>query len=164
MTQPDWDVGVTVMNGDWRDSDIETALTAARAALAAESVAEGAEISIAFADDETVRVYNRDYRGKDSPTNVLSFPQGEDAAPDGSIVLGDILLAHETCARESAESGIEFAAHVSHLTVHGVLHLLGYDHEVDEDAEEMEAREVEILAALGIENPYIDREEAAEPA
>jgi len=164
VTDTDWDIGITVLAGDWQELEIETAISATQAALGAENVAKGAELSIAFADDETVREYNRDYRGKDKATNVLSFPQDLEPGPDGAIVLGDILLARETCVREASELGLMFQDHLSHLSVHGVLHLLGYDHEVDEDAEEMETREVQILAEMGIENPYIDREQAREPA
>ena len=164
MTDTDWDIGITVLAGDWQEPEIEAAISATQSALGAEGVENGAELSIAFADDETVREYNRDYRGKDKATNVLSFPQDPEPGPDGTIVLGDILLARETCVREATELGLTFSDHLSHLSVHGVLHLLGYDHEIDEDAEEMETREVQILAEMGIENPYIDREQAREPA
>lgn len=128
-----------------------------------------AEISVALADDALVHRLNRDYRGKDKPTNVLSFPlldhedgdepgdetgmQEEDGAP---ILLGDVILAHETVAREAAEQGKTFEEHVVHLVVHGVLHLLGYDHETDEDADRMERLEARILEGLGVADPYAD--------
>lgn len=118
-----------------------------------------AEVSVKFASDEQVRALNRDYRGKDKATNVLSFPM---AAPDElasppppGLLLGDIVLAHGVCAREAAEKGVEIETHAAHLLVHGALHLIGYDHETsDSDAEEMEAVETRALAALGIADPY----------
>ena len=93
------------------------------------------------------RALNRDYRGKDAATNVLSFPQ---PAP----LLGDIILARETVVREAAEKGVSFEAHLVHLIIHGWLHLQGYDHETEADAARMEAIEIAALARLGIDNPY----------
>lgn len=121
-----------------------------------------AEISIRFTSDDEVRTLNRDYRGKDKPTNVLSFPMIEpdlvDALLDGGaeeLLLGDIVLAQGVCAAEAAEKGIAVEAHAAHLVVHGVLHLLGHDHETgDADAERMEDAERRALAAIGIEDPY----------
>jgi probable rRNA maturation factor len=120
------------------------------------------EVSVKFTSDAEVRALNRDYRGKDKATNVLSFPMaGPDllaAATDGDdieILLGDIVLAHGVCAAEAAERGIAMETHAAHLLVHGTLHLLGYDHETgEEDAEEMEAVERRALATLGIADPY----------
>jgi probable rRNA maturation factor len=115
------------------------------------------EISLVFADNDTVQELNRDYRGFDKPTNVLSF-----ALTDGEVgpqipdvvMLGDVILAFETVENEARLQGKSFAAHSSHLIVHGVLHLLGYDHEEDDQAEEMEALEKRILAILEIDDPY----------
>lgn len=119
------------------------------------------EVSVKFTSDDEVRVLNRDYRGKDKPTNVLSFPM---VAPDliemiantddGEVLLGDIVLAHGTCAREAEAREITIAAHATHLIVHGTLHLLGYDHMNDGEAEAMEALEQAIMASLGLHNPY----------
>ncbi|MBH1943391.1 rRNA maturation RNase YbeY [Erythrobacter sp. YJ-T3-07] len=121
------------------------------------------EASILFTSDAHVHELNRDWREKDKPTNVLSFPMLErdellDLAPDGPpALLGDIALAHETCAREAAEKGIPLEAHASHLVVHGLLHLAGLDHEISPaDAQEMEALEVKALALLGLPDPYGD--------
>ena len=111
------------------------------------------EVSVFLADDAAVQALNRDWRGKDKPTNVLSFPAPENAAR----LLGDIALARETIAREAAEQGKSFEAHAAHLIVHGFLHLLGYDHEEEEEAEAMETRERAILAALGIADPYASK-------
>lgn len=154
------DIDCTILAGDWTEADQETARIAALAALKAgldpAEAGEAFEISLAFADDATVQELNRDYRGQDKPTNVLSFETGEEAMPGEPVILGDVVLARETCAREAAEMDKSFSDHLTHLTIHGVLHLLGYDHIDDADAEEMESLEVEILAAMGIDNPYLD--------
>jgi probable rRNA maturation factor len=105
-------------------------------------------LTVALADDRRVRVLNARHRNKDEPTNVLSYPSGE------RRFLGDIVLARQTVLREAREQKKTPAAHVSHLVVHGTLHLLGYDHENDADAERMEALERRILARLGITDPY----------
>ena len=123
------------------------------------------EIAIRLTDDAEVHALNRDFRGKDKPTNVLSFPQVQDDlleglanSDDGEILLGDIVLARETCAREAEEKGISLADHATHLIVHGTLHLVGYDHMDDASATAMEALEVKALASLGIANPYADQD------
>jgi len=110
----------------------------------------GGQITVRFVDDEEGRALNRDYRGKDYATNVLSFPYETDP-----VVLGDLVIAPAVCAREAAEQGKAVADHMAHLVVHGVLHLSGYDHESDAEAEAMEALEGEILAGLGIADPYL---------
>lgn len=117
------------------------------------------EISILLTDDDAVRALNRDYRGKDAATNVLSFPMIDPAdltefGEDGELLLGDIALASGVCAREAAAKGVTMTDHASHLIVHGTLHLLGFDHMNDDDADDMEAMEVRALARLGIANPY----------
>jgi probable rRNA maturation factor len=112
------------------------------------------EISLLLTDDAGVQELNRVWRGLDKPTNVLSFPAGAPPAPEGPRPLGDVALAYETIAHEAEKEGKSFADHVAHLVVHGTLHLLGYDHEAEADAEVMEAREVEALERLGISDPY----------
>ena len=119
--------------------------------------------SLLFTSDAEVQVLNREWRGKDKPTNVLSFPMMERAdfltlAPTGPPeLLGDIALAFETCAREAAEKAVPLDHHAAHLIIHGLLHLAGYDHEISpEDAAEMEALEIKALASMGIGNPYCD--------
>lgn len=132
---------------------IRCAEKAARAALVATRVAGPASLAVSLADDDAVERLNAAYRGKNRPTNVLSFPDGA-TDPDGRAALGDIILAYETVAREAAQQAKPLADHVSHLTAHGVLHLLGWDHETEAEAEAMEAMERSILAVLGIADPY----------
>ena len=153
---------------DWPAGDWEA--LAGRAADAAAQVVESLAnprlvTSLLFTSDAEIHELNREWRQRDKPTNVLSFPMLERTDlvhldPDGPPeMLGDIALAYETCAREAAEKGVALESHASHLIVHGLLHLAGYDHEIsDADAEEMEALEVKALALLGIADPYSDRE------
>jgi probable rRNA maturation factor len=114
-----------------------------------------AELSILLTDDAEQHELNQQWRGKDSSTNVLSFPQIEPFGPVIGI-LGDITLARETLIREAAEQGVTFEAHFTHLVVHGFLHILGYDHLTDAEALQMESLETQILASLGIDDPYAD--------
>ena len=157
----DWDAGV-----DWE----VLAADACAAALAASShggladAANVVEVSVRLSDNAEVQALNRDYRHKDKPTNVLSFPMVPsdllDAlanSDDGEVLLGDIVLAAETVQAEAADKNVTVAAHVKHLIVHGLLHLLGYDHEDEGQAEHMEALETTALVALGVADPYGDR-------
>jgi len=150
---PGWDVV----------SDVEAVVRrAAEAVLVSEIIAEKlppeSEAAIVLADDAFVQTLNRDYRGKDKPTNVLSFAalDGEDIAPPPGepVELGDIIIALETVLAEAEESDKSLTDHLSHLTVHGMLHLLGFDHMEEEEAEIMEAAERKILATLNISDPY----------
>lgn len=142
---------------------------AAKAAVAQSPYAELAtspatvEVSVRLTDDAAVQLLNRQYRGKDAPTNVLSFPmvqpdllQALGNTDDGEILLGDIVLAHGICSAEAAKRGVPIAEHAAHLIVHGTLHLLGYDHDNDADGDAMEAMELAALATLGLASPYKD--------
>ncbi|MCA6107631.1 rRNA maturation RNase YbeY [Bradyrhizobium cenepequi] len=133
----------------------------AAAEIAEADVAE-AELAVMLTDDSGIRTLNCNWRGIDKPTNVLSFPAlqttGADGLDDAPRMLGDIAIAYETTRKEADEEDKPFDHHLSHLAVHGFLHLIGYDHENDDDAEQMENLEREILAQLGIPDPYSDRE------
>jgi probable rRNA maturation factor len=155
-------------DGEWDSSRSweQLARKAAEAAIAESAFPQLAdseravEISVTLTGDEQVRALNAEWRGKDKPTNVLSFPMADErdltrANVDGpELLLGDIILAHGVCEAEAAEKGVSVEQHATHLLVHGTLHLLGYDHHEDRDAADMEAREVRALARLGIANPY----------
>lgn len=131
--------------------DSERLVAWARAALAGRC--DEAELTVRVVEPEESQALNRDYRGKDKPTNVLSFPF--EAPPGVEIpLLGDLVVCAEVVAREAEEQGKPLEAHWAHMVVHGVLHLLGYDHMEDAEAEAMEALEVEILATLNIPDPY----------
>ncbi|MGQ0674605.1 MAG: rRNA maturation RNase YbeY [Rhodospirillales bacterium] len=144
-------VGVLVAGASWARAipgAARLARRAARAAAAAAAARARGEIAVVLADDATLRRLNRDYRGKDKPTNVLSFP----LAADGT--LGDVVLALETLLAEAAAQGKPAADHLAHLVVHGVLHLLGYDHKRPAEARRMETLEIKVLRRLRVADPY----------
>ena len=159
----------------WPADQDWTALAARAAAAAIERTPHGelvttpaaVELSVRLTSDEEVRALNHQYRGKDKPTNVLSFPMVQpdlldtvtQNSDDGEVLLGDIVLAHGVCVAEAGERGVALDEHVTHLMVHGVLHLLGYDHGDDETAQAMESIERAALAALGLADPYLVRED-----
>ena len=149
---------ISVPSGLWRGLPRARAL--ARETIAA-AVAEsglarggGAEVSLCLADDARLQALNLRWRGVDKPTNVLSFPSPSPGRGAESAALGDIALAYETMAREANGLGAPLADHYRHLVAHGFLHLIGYDHGSDEEAERMEALETRILARLGAADPY----------
>ena len=148
--------------GDWSGvPSCEQAVGTAVAALANNprcSAARGAEVTVVLADDTLVRSLNSTYCGKDKPTNVLSFPFRAPPGVDARGVLGDVVLALETLMREAGTQGIPPVHHLQHLVVHGVLHLLGFGHDNDVEAEEMEGLETEILAGLGVSDPHAPAE------
>lgn len=152
------EIKISVACEDWhRILGAELIVHRAAAAAFEEAGVQEGEASILLADDERMRELNRNFRGKDRPTNVLSFPSNEEH--NGVRFYGDVALAFETLVREATEEGKRVDAHLSHLAAHGVLHLLGFDHDNDRDAEAMEAKETKILARLGFPDPYAARAE-----
>ena len=158
---PRIDLDIAVEAGDWSAfPDVERLVAQAGAALARHAEGEGLigrQASVVLADDAMVQRLNATYRGKDTPTNVLSFPFEPPPgmpASEADYDLGDIILAAETLRAEAVDLGIPPAHHLQHLVVHGLLHLLGFDHLEDAEAEEMEAIETAVLAGLGIADPY----------
>jgi len=156
--KPEWDVAVAVDAGDWlvRPELLLIAEHVAGAVRVAVSDSPSrAEISIMFTNDQRMAALNNRWRAKPQPTNVLSFPAPRSVArADGAVQLGDIVLGFETVTLEAAQMGLTLPNHITHLLVHGLLHLLGYDHEDNSAAEVMETLETHILAKLGIANPY----------
>ncbi|AKM10520.1 rRNA maturation RNase YbeY [Croceicoccus naphthovorans] len=166
MTVPTLEIDIDPVWGEDVDWDALSTRTAGAAAAEAPELARANMlISVVFSDDDDVHALNREWRDKDKPTNVLSFPmlsreevEALSDQPALPVMLGDIVLAKGVCAREAEEKSVALANHATHLLVHGLLHLAGYDHETgDADAEIMEALEVRILARLGIADPYGDR-------
>ena len=167
------EIDILVEAGDWRASmpsaqDIAT--VAAEAALRAAAPVAGSryviELSILLTDNAAIAILNSEWRSKEGPTNVLSFPAETDFGPPGEapVLLGDVVVALETLMTEAKAAGIAPENHLRHLVVHGVLHLCGYDHENDADADRMESREIEILRALGVSDPYAAAERRLEDA
>lgn len=150
------EIDIIVAAEPWESLDgLETLTRACVGASLAESGAaliEGCEMSVTFCDDAEIRALNAQWRGKDKATNVLSFPTP--GRLDARPLLGDIVIAYETVAREAAEQEKTLREHVSHMVVHGFLHLIGYDHETAEEAEEMEGLERRIASRLGLRDPY----------
>jgi probable rRNA maturation factor len=156
-------IEVSVESSHWSAFPaIEATVAGAIEAALAETDAH-AEVGVMLADDARIRELNRSWLGKDKPTNVLSFPAPE-SSESGPRFLGDIILAFETIESEAAEESKPLEHHVAHLAVHGTLHLLGYDHENDSDANRMEDRERVILARLGIADPYAPAGQRTVPA
>jgi probable rRNA maturation factor len=150
--------------GDWEALAVRAVEAAIRATPDAglADAAATVEVSVRLTSDDEVHALNRQYREKDKPTNVLSFPMVQadlletvsQNSDDGEVLLGDIVLAHGVCAGEANEKGVSLEAHATHLIVHGTLHLLGYDHQGSAEAEEMESLERDIMARLGLHDPY----------
>lgn len=160
---------VLVVADCWQAEPDAEAVVHRAIAAAAETVdadTGDAELAVMLTDDAGIRTLNSNWRGIDKPTNVLSFPAlqptGAGGPDDAPRMLGDIAIAYETTRKEADDEQKPFDHHLSHLAVHGFLHLIGYDHEKDDDAEAMETLEQRILAQLGIPNPYADRDPDAE--
>ncbi len=146
-------IDVLVESELWKGSDdAEPVVRRAIAEAAATLSTPGAELAIVLTDDSAIRLLNRNWRGVDAATNVLSFPTGRTGGDP--LLIGDVVLAYETIAAEARADGKPFAHHVAHLVVHGFLHLLGFDHERKKDAEAMERLERDILQRLAIPDPY----------
>lgn len=139
-------IDIAIQAEGWPDCEDLIACAVKSVATELDNPREG-ELSVVLSDNAQVQILNRDYRGKDKPTNVLSFPQS-------GPLLGDIILAFETVQAEAMDKGVSFEAHLTHLVMHGWLHLQGFDHQTDKTATEMEAIEIAALAKLGIDNPY----------
>jgi len=158
--RPELSVEVIRHGGVWEQSPISdaTVVLAAHAAFAEAFPEMPAlyEVTIVLTDDTEMRDLNRDWRAKDQPTNVLSFPSGD--APGEPGALGDIVIAYETARAEADDEGTALEDHVAHLVVHGVLHLLGFDHMKEDEAEKMEDLERKALASIGIADPYAGEE------
>lgn len=178
---PRTDIAVVIDAATWAEALPDLENDAGRAAAAAVDAAlsdgngrhcasiyaaqdAGLSLSVVFAEDAAVRRLNRDYRGLDKPTNVLSFATlddmpnrpGQIPMGDEPIEIGDVIVAFETARREANEASLPLIDHTRHLVVHGVLHLFGYDHEEEADAEVMETLEIRILSSLGVPNPYLE--------
>jgi probable rRNA maturation factor len=154
-------VDILVESARWRGKrGVRALLRRALAEAAATVSTSDAELAIVLTDDSAIRRLNRKWRGKDEPTNVLAFPTLEPSAGPHRrpyVILGDIVIAYQTLAREAAAEGKPFGHHLAHLAVHGFLHLAGHDHGTDKEAAAMEGLEIAILARLGIPNPYVAR-------
>lgn len=154
-------VDVSVEEPRWSAVDdlpgLAESVIATASAEAGAVLAPHCEVSCLFCDDRTIRALNAQWRGKDQPTNVLSFPAGGPDGPGAGALLGDIVLAFETVEREASAEGKPLAAHVTHLLVHGFLHLIGHDHEDAAEAEAMEALESRTMIRLGCADPYAER-------
>jgi probable rRNA maturation factor len=153
-------IDVVVDSELWSAHPDAEAIVQRAIAAAALATQTGGGAAVLLTDDAAIRQMNAQWRGKDKPTNVLSFPADESAVAPGEVHLGDIALAYETIAAESASENKAFADHLAHLAVHGYLHLIGFDHETDAEAAEMEKLETRILADLGISDPYAGTDSA----
>ena len=157
MTRVVFEAEISIENGNWGDvsSLIEKCFEAVTSIK--EINPKGGIISFLFCDDEAIQALNKEYRGKEKATNVLSFPSELDYPediPDLTPLIGDIAIAYETCVKEASDLQIDFESHLTHLIIHGILHLLGYDHIEDAEAEQMEQLERDLLAKMGLDDPY----------
>ena len=149
-------IEVMVQSPRWKKQPRAATIVRNAVQAAAKATSTRAALAIVLTDDSAIRTLNRDWRGFDKPTNVLSFPAAKRRAGSDDASLGDVIIAFQTVAREAEDEGKTFKHHLAHLAVHGFLHLLGYDHEADRDARKMERLEVAILARLGMPDPYAE--------
>ena len=152
-------IDIVVEDEGWADALPEAEVLAEECCKAAQRVEQALEreIALLLCDDATIAALNQQFRQKSGPTNVLSFPSGETEG-----FLGDIALARETCVAEAADKSIPLRDHAAHLIIHGMLHLIGYDHQDDDEASVMERRETEILAVMGVNDPYLADDQSGE--
>ncbi len=143
---------ITILTHDARWKGLGPTVKRAAEAVLAKQKQKKVTLAIVLSDDAEVQALNRDYRKKNKPTNVLSFPDG--SADEGIKNLGDVVMSYDTMAREAVEQKKKLKHHIAHLTIHGVLHLLGFDHENEKDAHAMESIEISVLKRMGIANPY----------
>ena len=155
------DIEIDIQSSLWEREPQAAAIVRDAIAAAATRAPSAGEVSVLLTDDTAVQALNRDWRKIDKPTNVLSFPSDAPQVAGAPALLGDIAIAYETLAREAAAEKKPFLHHLAHLAAHGYLHLLGYDHQTDSEAEAMEALEREILAAMRIPDPYADAADIA---
>ena len=152
------DIQITISDDRWSGAidpqELSQKAVGAALGFVGDIIDRDCEVSILFCDDGEIRRMNLKWRSIDKPTNVLSFPASMFPGQPGPLLLGDIVVTLDTCRREADEAGLSLEDHTVHLLVHGFLHLAGFDHEDDDDAEEMEALETEILASIGIADPY----------
>lgn len=155
---PDWDANIDWLNMSKKSIDEAIKLSDYNFLHDIDNMVS---ISISLSDNDSVHALNKEYRDKDKPTNILSFPIYENAELSGlanhpipEILLGDMILSYEICHAEAQEKGISLRDHYQHLIVHGILHLLGYNHIEDDDADKMQSLEILALKNMGIENPY----------
>jgi probable rRNA maturation factor len=152
-------VDVQIQSPLWdAEPDAADTVRNAIAAAAATIRLQGRALSVSLTDDETIRSLNRQWRGIDKATNVLSFPAAHTPAALATKFSGDIIIAYETLKRECADENTIFLHHLAHLTVHGFLHLMGYNHESDPEADDMEGVESKIMTTMGLPDPWLDRE------
>jgi probable rRNA maturation factor len=155
-TAPTVDIDIVTESGLWTACPDADAIVRRAIGAAARAAGEPGSLAVMLTDDAAIRALNAQWRGIDKPTNVLSFPAGDVPGHPGAVHLGDIAIAYETVAAESAAENKAFADHLAHLAIHGYLHLVGFDHETDDEAEQMENLEIRVLSSLGIADPYSD--------
>lgn len=163
-----FDIDISISEPEWISSFLDVEKLAAEAMELALKMAQmpsrikgrDLEVSVVLANDDLIHILNREYRQKDSPTNVLTFASldSDDPVPDDApFPVGDVILSYQTIDREAREQGKFFRDHFLHMVVHGTLHLLGYDHETEDDANNMESLEIRILEKMNIQNPYMEK-------
>jgi probable rRNA maturation factor len=154
--EPAVEVDIVAESALWSEHADAEAIVRGAIEAAARETGKSGTVAVLLTDNAAMRQMNARYRGIDKPTNVLSFPAGESPVPGADVHLGDIAIACETVAAESAGENKRFGDHLAHLAIHGYLHLVGFDHETDDEAERMEKLETQILSGLGIADPYAD--------